>query len=319
MSRTQSLYQRCLFALDQLLRLDHTLSFYNLVDSGRVQPRVGLEPIDEKLRRMKPPDPMRLLWDLLALGVPLCILYNAQSGVEPLQIDVSCEEFEWNAAYVRHAKRGAALFIMGVNSRIKCGEWDYPSEIFTISELLGNDTNGFVKVVDIVLYLLERLPESKFSPALPALPSFTSNQYSDPFVSNPSDGLASFTENKVDKDGTSRNACIQSIIKAERKYVADLEVMHKYAQEIVQKEILTIDTVHRLFPGLSKLLDFGRKFLIEMEGVIRRPWEEQRWGELFIKHVSIFTWTMRWANARRRRKSLRCISRIARTMPMQWN
>ncbi|KAG8749216.1 hypothetical protein FRC12_013519 [Ceratobasidium sp. 428] len=46
--------------------------------------------------------------------------------------------------------------------------------------------------------------------------------------------------------------------------------------------------VHRLFPGLSKLLDFARKLLIEMEGVMRRPWEQQRWGELFIKHEEEF-------------------------------
>ncbi|KAG8762791.1 hypothetical protein FRC12_008844 [Ceratobasidium sp. 428] len=288
MTRTQSLYQRCLSALDQLLRLDRILDFYDLIDSGRVQSRVGLEPIDYKSRMGQLPDPVRLLWDLLALGVPLCILFNSQPRVEPLQIDVSCKVFEWNLMDIKHTKRAAALFIMGVNGLIKSGEWDYPLEMFTVSELLGNDTNGFVKVVNIVLYLLERLPKSKFSSAPPSMPYLASNQYRDPLTSDPVDNLASPTENKASEDESSRNRGIQCIINAERKYIADLEVMYKYAQELVKNDILGTDTVHHLFPGLSKLLDFGRKFLIEMEGVIRRPWEEQRWGELFIKHEQEF-------------------------------
>ena len=49
-------------------------------------------------------DPVRQLWDLLALGVPLCILYNAQPGVDPLQIDTSFELAESKLANnkVRH-------------------------------------------------------------------------------------------------------------------------------------------------------------------------------------------------------------------------
>ncbi|KAG9083992.1 hypothetical protein FRC07_013771, partial [Ceratobasidium sp. 392] len=178
---TQSLYQRCSFALARLLRIDGIPAFFTLANSGRAPPRKGLSPTetddekDNRPRARQSTDPVRQVWDLLALGVPLCILYNAQPGVEPLQIDVSCEEAERNLSSNKHAKRATALFVMGINGLIKSGEWKCQSEMFTVSELLGNNTNGFVKVVNNVLYLLDRLPESIFSPAPPSPPSLVSH------------------------------------------------------------------------------------------------------------------------------------------------
>ncbi|KAG8791472.1 hypothetical protein FRC12_009122 [Ceratobasidium sp. 428] len=320
---TQSLYQRCSFALARLLRIDGIPAFFTLANSGRAPPRKGLAPADEDEKESRPvrarqsTDPVRQVWDLLALGVPLCILYNAQPGVEPLQIDVSCEEAERNLANNKHAKRATALFVMAISGLVRSGEWKCQSEMFTVSELLGNNTNGFVKVVNNVLYLLDRLPESIFSPAPPSPPSLVSHfsstgQHSYPATPGllASDSVDSLTSPATetppngfpfpptassgagagggDEDESARKTHIQHIMDAERKYVADLEVMHEYAHELVQKDIVTADTVHHLFPGLSKLLDFGRRFLIEMEGVAECPWEEQRWGALFVKNEEEF-------------------------------
>ncbi|KAG8745402.1 hypothetical protein FRC10_008112 [Ceratobasidium sp. 414] len=312
---TQSLYQRCSFALARLLRIDGIPAFFTLANSGRAPPRKGLAPVEDdadtkekdRPRARQSTDPVRQVWDLLALGVPLCILYNAQPGVEPLPIDVSCEEAEKNLASNKHAKRATALFVMGANGLIKSGEWTCQSEMFTVSELLGNNTNGFVKVVNNVLYLLDRLPESIFSPAPPSPPSLVSHFSSSGYPATPgliaSDSVDSLTSpatetppngfpfpptGGADEDESARKTHIKHIMDAERKYVTDLEVMHEYARELVQKDVVTADTVHHLFPGLSKLLDFGRRFLIEMEGVAECPWEEQRWGALFVKNEDEF-------------------------------
>lgn len=107
---TQSLYQRCSYALTRLLRIDGMPAFFSLSNSGKPTPRVGVlgssvadeddsdsirkGPRESTVRARQSTDPVRQLWDLLALGVPLCILYNAQPGVERLQIDTSCEEAE---------------------------------------------------------------------------------------------------------------------------------------------------------------------------------------------------------------------------------
>lgn len=203
-----------------------------------------------------------------------------------------------------------------------------------------------------VLYLLERLPESMFSPAPPSPPSLTSHfsstgqpgypptpGASGPLASESMDSLtspateysgfpfpstSSLPTNNSDEtlvDDTARKTHIQHILDAERKYVADLEVMHEYARELVQRDVLNADTVHHLFPGLGKLLDFGRRFLIEMEGVAECPWEEQRWGLLFVQNVSCSCWLCglvadAWFGGNRR-KSLRCTSRIVRIIRMR--
>jgi len=330
---TQSLYQRCSYALTRLLRIDGIPAFFSLSNSGKPPSRVGVlamsgcdeddsdsirrGPRESTVRARQSTDPVRQLWDLLALGVPLCILYNAQPGVEPLQIDTSCEEAERKLANNKHAKRATALFVMGVDGLIKSGDWQSPPATFTISELFENNTNGFVKVVNTVLYILERLPESLFSPAPPSPPSLASHFSSIGQPGYPptpgingllaSESMDSLTSPATESNGfpfpsvtslnnseetladdTARKTHIQHILDAERKYVADLEVMHEYAQKLVQQDIVSADTVHHLFPGLGKLLDFGLRFLIEMEGVAECAWEDQRWGSLFIQNEKEF-------------------------------
>ena len=49
--------------------------------------------------------------------------------------------------------------------------------------------------------------------------------------------------------------------------------------------ILDRDTLHLLFPGLNKLLNFQRKFLIKVESIAELPWSEQRWGLPFTENV----------------------------------
>lgn len=49
------------------------------------------------------------------------------------------------------------------------------------------------------------------------------------------------------------------------------------------------DTIHLLFPGLNKLVNFQRKFLIRLESIAELPWAEQRWGLAFVENVSHFS------------------------------
>ncbi|CEL54094.1 Rho guanine nucleotide exchange factor scd1 OS=Schizosaccharomyces pombe (strain 972 / ATCC 24843) GN=scd1 PE=1 SV=2 [Rhizoctonia solani AG-1 IB] len=296
---TQSLYQRCSYALGRLLRIDGIASFFTLSNSGRAPPRSGLPqdeegqkgPRDSTMRARQSTDPVRQLWDLLALGVPLCVLYNALPGVDPLQIDCSIEETERKLAKAasagtgipsnKHAKHATAFFIMGLKQLAESGDLRGQPEMFTVSELFGNNTNGFVKVVSTVIFLLERLPESIFSPAPPSPPSLVSHSHKR--LSFPPTVPSACTD-----DESFRKKHIQETLDAERKYVADLEVMHEYARELIQKNVVDADTVHHLFPGLGKLLDFGRRFLIEMEGIAQCAWEDQRWGLLFIDNEDEF-------------------------------
>lgn len=105
---------------------------------------------------------------------------------------------------------------------------------------------------------------------------------------------------------TTRNRIIREIVETERKYVQDLEHMQvcspiirvalalayvspqKYANALAASSAIDQDTIHLLFPGLSKLLDFQRRLLIKLEGCAELPWKEQRWGLPFIENVRLF-------------------------------
>jgi cell division control protein 24 len=78
------------------------------------------------------------------------------------------------------------------------------------------------------------------------------------------------------------------MVETERKYVQDLEVMQKYATALSQSNTIDQDTIHLLFPGLNKLLNFQRKFLIRVESTAEMPWKDQRWGLLFLENEDEF-------------------------------
>jgi hypothetical protein len=99
---TLLLYQQCSYAFARLLRIDSMPAFFSLSNSSWPTPHTGPAMLtsqddDGEVGMRKLPresvlahqstDQVRQLWDTLALGVPLCILYNAQPGIQPLQID----------------------------------------------------------------------------------------------------------------------------------------------------------------------------------------------------------------------------------------
>ena len=64
------------------------------------------------------------------------------------------------------------------------------------------------------------------------------------------------------------------------------DLTQKYATALSQSNTIDQDTIHLLFPGLNKLLNFQRKFLIRLESTAELPWKDQRWGLHFLENVS---------------------------------
>jgi len=63
-------------------------------------------------------------------------------------------------------------------------------------------------------------------------------------------------------------------------------LLQKYAAALAQANLMDQDTIHLLFPGLNKLVNFQRKFLIRLESIAELSWTEQRWGLPFVENVS---------------------------------
>ena len=61
--------------------------------------------------------------------------------------------------------------------------------------------------------------------------------------------------------------------------------MQRYATAAAQSNTIDQDTIHLLFPGLNKLLNFQRRFLIKLESIWELPWNERQWGAPFTEFV----------------------------------
>ncbi|RCH81317.1 hypothetical protein CU098_002190, partial [Rhizopus stolonifer] len=62
-----------------------------------------------------------------------------------------------------------------------------------------------------------------------------------------------------------------------------------YMRQVQTQAILSPEAVHYLFGNLNILIDFQRRFLIQLEGTAQKPPEEQDFGSLFIQNESAFT------------------------------
>ena len=80
-------------------------------------------------------DPVSSLWRCLRKGVPLMTIYNVLQPVEPLRIEDSMPES-------RKPKAAAFKFVKMCLEELRIP----PGDCFTISDLFGDDTTGFVKV-----------------------------------------------------------------------------------------------------------------------------------------------------------------------------
>lgn len=79
--------------------------------------------------------PVESLWNLLRTGLPLLTVYNSLQPEILLEIDPSANEN-------KRSKLAVFKFVEACLKRLEIP----PSESFVISDLMGNDTTGFVKV-----------------------------------------------------------------------------------------------------------------------------------------------------------------------------
>ena len=80
-------------------------------------------------------DPVSSLWRCLRKGVPLITIYNALRPAEPLQVDE-------NVSDAKKPKAAAFKFMAACMKDLNLP----PGECFTLKDLFGDDTTGFVKV-----------------------------------------------------------------------------------------------------------------------------------------------------------------------------
>lgn len=118
------------------------------------------------------------------------------------------------------------------------------------------------------------------------------------------------TSTDADAPSGNRAKLLAEMLNTERVYTADLEklqvtdritflpyfipahsnsflslAMKRYQRELQNQNAVPRDTLLQLFANLDELLDFQRRFLLQMEATLSLPPVEQRIGQLFMQNV----------------------------------
>ncbi|KAI6046179.1 hypothetical protein EDC04DRAFT_3103851 [Pisolithus marmoratus] len=261
-SQSTSLYQQCSSLRARLMRIPSFSDFF-VLSSPTGSLRQSTDPVTQ-------------LWDCFSLGIPLCFLFNLLPSAHP-PIAISTDAATFDVTNERAKKHAIALFAMRVKQVENC-------EQFTVTDLWErHSTDGLVKVVSTVTTIVDLLPPEVFDPIPLSPPLLTSQESIDSLINDVPN-----TAIPANAQEAGRNNIVREIVETERKYVQDLEVMQKYANALSHSNTIDQDTIHLLFPGLNKLLNFQRQFLIRLEGTAEMPWKDQRWGLHFIEKEDDF-------------------------------
>ena len=180
-------------------------------------------------------DPISILWGCFRLGAPLCHLLNQLRPKTVLPVP----NVSGIVTYNNVCKKCIYDFIVGVKDELGISG----SQIFSISEVYKDDTNGLVKVIQIVDLVLEEI-ESRGLAARPKPFPFAMGQASLKPMDN-------------------RSKAIAELLSTERKYIESLNLLMEYRNELEAKHVISNDLVHKMFANLAELLDFQRRFLNE--------------------------------------------------------
>jgi cell division control protein 24 len=203
-------------------------------------------------------DPVTLLWRTLRQGFPLMALYNAFNPEQPLAVPPN-----------KITKRDQTASMKFITACIR--ELNFPSaDMFTISELYGEDTTGFVKVTRVVNRVLDMLVQQGC-------------------IDDTTEVAAQEATGGVKKGKTRRQFIVDELVTTERTYVQHLEMLQAFKELVETRQVVSGDTIHDIFLNLNALLDFQRRFLIRVEQTYALPEELQNWGALFTLYKEAFT------------------------------
>lgn len=116
-------------------KADASRSLYQICVSlkQRLAQVPGFDPFLEQLDPLDPVDP---LWSLFRTGYPLLAIYNVLQPAQPIKVE------DPNANEAKKSKIAIFKFVQACMKDLQVP----PAECFVITDLMGNDTSGFVKV-----------------------------------------------------------------------------------------------------------------------------------------------------------------------------
>jgi hypothetical protein len=137
-----SLYHKCRSVLDKLSLVEGMTYYLDFENLCLIQSSSGSSIISTEssstTNSTNSNDPLTKLWELCQRGAPLATLFNALNPIEPLKMDFGSSQ------QLNECKKTVYHFIVACRNQLNFKEED----VFTLSDLYKNNTNGFVKVSD---------------------------------------------------------------------------------------------------------------------------------------------------------------------------
>ncbi|SMN21504.1 similar to Saccharomyces cerevisiae YAL041W CDC24 Guanine nucleotide exchange factor (GEF or GDP-release factor) for Cdc42p [Maudiozyma saulgeensis] len=216
-------------------------------------------------------DPVTQLAQLFQQGSPLCILFNTVRPQYKLPV-VSSDD-------LKICKKSIYDFILGCKKHFAFND----EELFTISDVFANSTNQLVKVLEVVTTLMNAAPEVFLSTS-------KVQQMIDAEIEQNHKSRAQKSKAHEEYDKV-----IKEFIATERKYVHDLETLDTYKQQLLDNNLITSEELYMLFPNLTEVIDFQRRFLISLEINALVDPQKQRIGALFMHSKFFFKLYEPWS------------------------
>lgn len=205
-------------------------------------------------------DPVSLLWRLLRRGDVLLAIYNSLCRDNPLSIPSSLSgknSDKWIASY----------FLRLCNERLELPS----SELFILGDLYADDTNGFVKVTQVVQRIIGLFDRNQNLDYENSLPMRRDDEHNWALRSLQAD-----------------QPIIDRFVRMERIHVSQLELLHGFKEYVGSNTVLSSDKIHDIFLNLDPVLDMHRRFLIGVEKMYSRPHQHEDWANLFLSWMDAF-------------------------------
>ncbi|GAW15869.1 hypothetical protein ANO14919_052910 [Xylariales sp. No.14919] len=204
-------------------------------------------------------NPVDAVWGLLKSGDPLLAIYNS---IKP---DVPLNPSDITADPARRPKAATFKFIDACLRQLLIPA----AECFIVSDLMNEDTTGFVKVIQVINHVLDIAEQRGHLLQIQPYPE---------------DGSFEGPTGQM----TYRDHIIRELVDTERKYVQDLENLHDLKKSLLDKAVIPGDVAYQIFLNIHGILDFQRKFLIRVETTNSMPQAAQQWGAIFINNEEGF-------------------------------
>lgn len=234
-------------------------------------------------------DSIKIMWHLFRQGALMCELLNqVQPGVIQV-VTLPIPPIGPTNFSDTNSRQNVAAFIKASRDMFFLTD----DQLFSPGDMYKEDFNAFSKALGLCeMYLNNKLRVSSRNSVAITDQSLTPEIMSLFDISKDAEPL----KEREDADEkrmsdpvrmSKRERILEEMIASERVYVDDLARLNKFKEIMKFERLLSQKSLDAIFSNLKDLLNFQRKFMIEMESVVQSSTSD--FGNLFISHEANFS------------------------------